>query len=47
MATRDIRENTRVLGDISRDLQDIKSAVQQQQVDSPPVDRANAAEVMD
>ena len=47
MATRDIRENTRVLAEIRRDLQDIKSAVQQQQVDSPPVDRGNAAVVMD
>jgi chromosome segregation ATPase len=47
MATRDIRENTRVVGEISRDLQDIKSAMQQQQVDSQPVDRGNAAVVMD
>ena len=35
-ATRDIRENTRVLGGISSDLQEIKSAMQQQQVDGPP-----------
>jgi chromosome segregation ATPase len=46
-ATLDIRENTRVLGEISRDLQDIKSAMEQQQVDSQPVDRGNAAVVMD
>jgi chromosome segregation ATPase len=35
-ATRDIRDNSRVLGEISRDLQDIKSAMEQQQADGPP-----------
>ena len=41
-AIRDIRENTRVLGGISRDLQDIKSAMGQQQVDGLPAARTRA-----
>lgn len=41
-AIRDIRENTRVLGEISRDLQDIKSAMGQQQVTGLPAARNRA-----